>query len=274
MLKTLFRFLDLVAPGFAAQKAYHFMSNPRVHKLRHFEQDALARAEKGQITFNQFEIKTYTWGRPADPVAFLVHGWEGQAGNFGALIDILLDKGYQVVAFDGPSHGASSKGNTNMFEFGDLVASLVNEYSPRMIISHSFGSVTALQALIDNPELGLHQWFMITTPFDFRDRINGMRKVLGVTDRTVSRLIAKVEKDTGHKVDELNMAIMGKRVQNVKAIRIVHSRTDKVLPIEDARKVADALHGAELTELEDLGHYAILWSEELKSILKQEVDPA
>ena len=110
--KTVFGLLDRYFPSFTAKQVYQFMSNPQVHKLREFEKEALSTAKKEIITYKNFDIQTYTWGNPNDKTLFFVHGWEGQAGNFGALIDIILNKGYYIVAFDAPSHGSSSKGST------------------------------------------------------------------------------------------------------------------------------------------------------------------
>ena len=52
-------------------------------------------------------------------------------------------------------------------------------------------------------------------------------------------------------------------------IIIVHSKTDRILPIEAARMTHKALHPSQLIELEDLGHYSILWSEELHQIINK-----
>ena len=43
-MKQIFKILDFFAPGIAAKIAYRFMSNPRVRKLRGFEEDILAKS--------------------------------------------------------------------------------------------------------------------------------------------------------------------------------------------------------------------------------------
>ena len=47
---------------------------------------------------------------------------------------------------------------------------------------------------------------MVTTPHNFRERINDVSKALNVTDRTVGRLIKMIEDSTNEHIDDLNMS--------------------------------------------------------------------
>ncbi|MEL6251493.1 MAG: alpha/beta hydrolase [Bacteroidota bacterium] len=266
-MKPLFKLLDTVAPGFAAKEVYKVMSNPRKRRLKDFEEEVLDRAKQERIPFGKFEIQTYAWGNPENKSVFLIHGWEGQAGNFGALVDILLEKGYYVQAFDGPSHGKSTIGKTNMFEFVDLVELLLRKYQPETVVSHSFGSVTSVIALGRNPQIKVKKWLLVTTPHNFRNRIKQVSEFLGLTDRTVSKVIDQLESNTQMKVDEMNMAYYGPQVSHIEEITIVHSQSDKVIPIESAHFTHEHMPQSTLYELDGMGHYAILWSKELKDIV-------
>ena len=267
-----FKLLDLIFPSVAARKVYHLMSNPRIHKLREFELKALDRSVKEWVKFKSFEIQKYTWGSAGNPVALLIHGWEGQAGNFGAMIDLLLEKEYQVIAYDAPSHGGSSKGNTSMFEYADFVTERLKVHKPRVILSHSFGSVTAAFALKENSDVHVRQWYLITTPYHFRDRINEMAEFIGVSDRTIKRLISNLEKNINIPLNDLNMEVYGGNLINLDEAFIIHSSSDRVIPIEKARLTHKAIPQSNLIELENLGHYRILWSNQLLDILKKKID--
>lgn len=271
-MKPLFKLLDTFAPSFAAKEMYKVMSNPRQRKLKDFEAEILDRAQKERFRFRNFDIQTYAWGEPGNKSAFLIHGWEGHAGNFGALVDILLEKGYYVQAFDGPSHGQSSRGSTNMFDFADLVELLLAKYQPRTVISHSFGSVTSVMAMSRNPQLEIEQFIMLTTPHNFKNRIKEVSDFLGLSDRTVSEVVQLLEKETRMPIDEMNMAHYGAKLSHVKEALIVHSKSDKVISIESARYTHEYLPQSELIELDGLGHYGILWSEEVKEILGERLE--
>ncbi len=269
LLRAYLSFLDTVAPSLAAKQVYRVMSNPRVKKLRAFENEVLDQATRAIIKYGKFNIQTYAWGKPSERTALLVHGWEGQAGNFGGIVPLLLEKGYQVISFDAPSHGYSSKGSTNMFEYIGLVSQLIGEHKPQFVLSHSFGSIATAVALTENQHLNIEQWILVTSPFSFRERLEGVRQMVNVTDKTISRLIEQIESDTNQLVDDLSMERYCAQIDNVGQIRIVHSVDDKILPIETSRQVHAQLPKAEMIELKELGHYRILWSDQLKEIIRE-----
>ncbi|OEK04983.1 alpha/beta fold hydrolase [Roseivirga misakiensis] len=269
LLKGYLSLLQLISPKLAAKQMFNFMSNPRIIKLRDFENEILDRSKKETVRFKSFDIQSYTWGDESDKVAMLIHGWEGQAGNFGGLIDPLLAKGYRVIAFDAPSHGYSSKGKTNMFDFVEIIDSFMVKIKPELVISHSFGSVIASASILNQSQLHFKNWIMVTSPHDFRERIQDVTDTLSISKPTVDILVRMIEEDLGESIDNLNMTNYCKRIKNVDQVTIVHSIHDKILPIRTSRKVHEAFEESEMIELENLGHYKILWSDELKEIVNR-----
>ena len=197
-----------------------------------------------------------------------MHGWEGQAGNFGGIVKLMLTLDYEVLAVDAPAHGYSSRGDTNMFEYIDLITQITKQENPETIISHSFGSVVTAGVLRRTPNISIKDWIMVTTPHNFRERINDVSKALNVTDRTVGRLIKMIEDSTNEHIDDLNMSEFTRDLPNLGKALIIHSIHDKILPIETSRMVHKTLDKSELIELENLGHYKILWAEEVLKIIK------
>ncbi len=271
LLRAYLSFLDTVAPSLAAKQVYRVMSNPRVKKLRAFENEVLDQATRAIIKYGKFNIQTYAWGDSSERTALLVHGWEGQAGNFGGIVPLLLKKGYQVISFDAPSHGHSSKGSTNLFQYIGLVSQLMSEHKPQFVLSHSFGSIASAVALTENQHLSIEQWILVTSPFSFRERLEGVRQMVNVTERTISKLISQFESDTNQLVDDLSMEKYCAQIENVGQIRIIHSIDDKILPIEASRQVHAQLPKSEMIELKELGHYRVLWSDQLKGIVEEKV---
>lgn len=264
-----FKVMDKIWPSFLAKQVYHFMSNPNIRKLRDFEEIILDQSVRERVSFQDFELQTYAWGDPKNKTVLMIHGWEGQAGNFGGLVDLLLEKNYYIVSYDGPAHGRSSKGNTSMFEMGDVATFFMEKYQPSYLVSHSFGSISTMYGLVNTPTLSIEKWLLITTPHNFRARIQGVADFLGITDRTIEKVIEKVEHDTGEPIEVINVDDYSLRLQApIKEILLVHSKSDKIVPIEDSRKVQQALGDrARLIELDNLGHYSILWSDDLKEIV-------
>ena len=267
-MKSLIQILQLFSPRLVSRIAYRFMSNPRIRKLRDSEEKVLAKSIMEKVAYKNFQIQKYQWGSSNDKTALLIHGWEGQAGNFAAIVDILVQKKYNVVAFDAPAHGKSSIAKTNMFEFAEFLEIQVPVLNPSLIISHSFGSVNTATIFRNNPEFNLDMWIMITTPHKFMTRINEITNHFGIKNKAKTELIKRIQNDTSENINQLDMAIYCKELSNVRNAIIVHSKTDKVLPIKGAREVAKAFGKSELIELDNFGHYSILWSDELNKIIQ------
>lgn len=248
-------------PNFFVQKAFNYLVSPMQFKVRPKEKIILEKAQKSRMSFIDFEIQLYQWGNGNKKI-LLVHGWEGHAGNFAAIIERLLQEDYTVLSFDGPSHGASSRGKTSSFEFTDLVATLIRKYQPTQLISHSFGSVASIIALGKNPDLKIERYIGITVPNKFRERLEEIASYLGLPYKVVSRLIIKIEAEHPIKVDEINVEDYAQKSSVEKAL-LLHDTNDRVLPVEKSREVARKWPAASLTEVTETGHYKILGAEKV-----------
>jgi pimeloyl-ACP methyl ester carboxylesterase len=268
-MKIMIQILQLFSPKLVSRIAYKYLSNPRIRKLRDSEESILSKAHTEDIEYKKFKIYKYQWGKENKKTALLIHGWEGRAGNFAGIIDDLIQNKYQVVAYDAPAHGKSSIKKTSMFEFAEFLESEFTNIMPQVIISHSFGSVNAATIFRNNPEFNLDLWIMVTTPYNFMSRVNEISDYFGIKSKAKNELIKLIQNDTNEDINHLNMASYCQELSNVKKAIIVHSKTDKVLPIEGAREVTRAFKRSSLIELDNLGHYNILWSDELRKIITE-----
>ena len=264
--------LQYVFPDLVARKIYKHMSSPRKRKLIAHEEKMINSAYKEVIDYKGVSLMRYEWGKDNYKTAYLVHGWEGQTGNFVSVIPVLLEANYRVISIDAPSHGNSSIGKMNMFEFSKILVSQFEKEQPELVVSHSFGSVNVGKALKTLPKLKIKLWLMVTTPNNFKSRINELTSNFNLRKKVTLKLIKKIEEDVNENIDDLNMVSYCNQLKNVDKAIIVHSKADKVLPIKGAIEVTKSFKQSTLYMLEGLGHYSILWSEELKSILKNELE--
>lgn len=267
-MSKMVKYIQHLLPSMVANKIYKYMSYPRIRKLRDSEKEVINSAITQIINYNGFDLMQYEWGKENDKVAYLVHGWEGQSGNFASLILALLKARYRIISIDAPSHGKSSTGKTNMFEFSEILVAKLKKDKPDLIISHSFGSVNVARVLRLCPDINIKLWLMVTTPNNFKSRIKEMATKFGMNSLVTRKLISKIEKDVNESIDNLNMVTYCSKLDNVEKAIIVHSKSDKVLPIEGAREVNRFFEQSDIIELDKLGHYSILWSDELRSILE------
>ena len=256
MANPLIKLASVLAPNAVVNFAYKQLTNPQVHKLRPHEQVVLDKAEQERVTIGSMEIQTYTWRGGNNPV-LLVHGWEGQAGNFADLVEALLERGYTVHAFDAPSHGYSSKGPTSLFEFGDTVVAMMQRFGAHKLVSHSFGGVATTYALAQNTNIEVHRYALLTTPDTFRERINTVANAVGITEKVKNKLIDRLELETGLSVDVMRVSEFVTRVSVNKAL-ILHDKADKVIQAAQSQNVVANWPQASLELIEGTGHFRIL----------------
>jgi pimeloyl-ACP methyl ester carboxylesterase len=243
------------------QFAYEKLTNPQIRKLRNNELITLEKADKEKYRFKDFDIQLYTW-KGGDKKILLVHGWEGQAGNFSDLIEELLINEYTVYSFDGPSHGFSSAGETSLFEFAELVGHLIRKNSVKNLVSHSFGGVATTYALFNNQDLHIDKYALLTTPDTFMERIEDISKMVGINEKVKNRLIDRVEKEMNVSVESLMVSEFVKSIK-VKSSLIIHDKNDAVIPISRAINVHQQWNNSEFKEIEGTGHFRILRTKEV-----------
>ena len=261
------KYLQNILPNVITSKIYDHISHPRIRKIRKKEEEVLRMATTEIIDYAGFSLMRYEWGEEHIQTAFLVHGWEGHSGNFASLIPILLKHNFRVISIDAPSHGMSSTGKTNMFEFSNILNSQFIKEQPDLVISHSFGSVSVGNVLKRHPAIKIQLWLMVTTPNSYKSFIDEIALKYGLSKKVVQKLAAKIQEDVNENIDDLNMVAYCSSLRNVEQGIIVHSRSDKVLPIDGARAVNKSFDACEMIELDGYGHYSILWAEELINAL-------
>ena len=241
--------------------AYHKLTHPQIRKLRDNELKVLDKSKTEDIDFEGFKIRTYAWGTDGEEV-LLIHGWEGQAGNFSDLIEGLLEEGFVVRAFDGPCHGFSSQGQTSMFEFCELVGELIKRYQVKKLVSHSFGGVATTYALYANPEMKIDNYVLLTTPDKFSERIDDVMQQYGISEKVKIRLINKLEKENNFKVEDMSVSDFVKTIKVDKSL-IIHDKNDGVLPMSQSKNVHKNWPNSEFLEVEGTGHFRILRTEKV-----------
>lgn len=259
MKKLFIRFLSVISPNTVVKFAYDQLTNPQSKKLRGNELVTLEKAIKEKVDFKGFQIQTYCWEGGIDKV-LLIHGWEGQAGNFSDLVELLIKENYTVYAFDGPSHGFSSKGRTSLFEFTELVGVMIKKYDVKKLISHSFGGVATTYSLFVNQDIKINKYALLTTPDKFSERISDVADAAGFTDVVMRKLIEKLESELNIDVQSLNVSRFVKDI-NVEKSLIIHDRNDKVIPIERSLNVYENWPESEFVEVTETGHFRILRTE-------------
>lgn len=256
MQKTFIKVFSNVLPRVAANLIWDKINRPRIRKIRDHEREVLAQAEQSILEYEGHRIQCYLWN-PGNPLALMVHGWEGQAGNFADIVEALVAKNLTVLAFDGPAHGASSNDETSVFQFCRLTASLVAEHKPRWLISHSFGSVAGSYALMFNKDIPVEACVMVTAPDRFLDHVGGVAAEVGVGRRALDHMLARARTHSPVPLEELSVQQFIQK-SSVKRGLVLHDVDDRIIPYAYAQNVANGWPESRLSTITGTGHYRIL----------------
>ncbi|RYF39298.1 MAG: alpha/beta fold hydrolase [Comamonadaceae bacterium] len=85
---------------------------------------------------------------PHGPVALLVHGWGGHAGQMLALAEALADQGLRPVILEMPGHGRSAGSESTLPQFTraiEYVTARLRQqgHSLRVLVAHSLGATAS-----------------------------------------------------------------------------------------------------------------------------------
>lgn len=268
MIKMTLKLIEKISPKLTAKLAYYYISNPQVSKFRDFEKPIVNEAKRSFIKYKHFDIAVYEWGK-GDKTALLVHGWEGRASNFGAIIPKLVENGYKVISFDAPSHGNSTKKKASFFDFSGLIEVFLKKQPYDLIMTHSIGSVMSLLVMNDMEYKG-DQMIVLTTPDKFEDYVKFTVSYFGLTHKTKDAFLDLIREKTAYEPLKMNGSDFAKKVHFNKAL-FMHDLNDKTFDIENSRRVQKCMKNADFVTLEGTGHFRMLWSEKTIGIIEEAI---
>lgn len=248
------RSLSALAPGLAAIWLERLFLTPRRYQMPEREKAWTAGAEVWRIPFEADRLmQLYAWGQ--GPVVLLAHGFSGRGSQMGAYIAPLVARGYRVVTFDAPAHGASGGRQTALPEAAEAIGKVAAHLGPlAAVVAHSNGAAATSVALSQGMDCARVAY--ISPPEDLNRFLNGVARVLGFTGAVAARTRARVEARYGVGFEALRGAPLAAR-QDIPAL-IVHDRADPMVPFADGQRIAEAWPGATLIGTEGLGHARIL----------------
>lgn len=260
IIQWAFPHLERWFPGLARRLFVTIFFTPLNYSVPPKEKVVEKQAEKFSIRAAGKRIQCYAWG--AGPVVLLVHGWAGRATQFRKIIPAFVDAGFRVVGFDGPAHGRSQGGSTNIMEFEETMKVICDHVgSPQGIIAHSFGGPAALSAIANG--LPVKKLVNIASPSigdeiiaTYLSRINGSAAI-------GEYLKSYVRKTTGKSFDEFTALHFVKKLHQPLDLLLIHDEDDKEVTVDHALELIKVYPTAALMRTSGLGHTRILRDEKV-----------
>ncbi|MFT4047553.1 MAG: alpha/beta fold hydrolase [Solimonas sp.] len=188
------------------------------------------------------------------PRVLLVHGWEGAAADFAAVLPALLGAGFAVSLLDLPAHGQSSGTRVSL----PAAARALREYGRRFgalhaVVAHSLGAAALGEALSLGFDAG--RVALLAPPRRYLDGVDAAVRACGYDESERAALLAELLKHgvDAHALDLPRTAAM----LEVPAL-IVHSDDDAITPYRAGHSVAAAWRGSRFVGVSGLGHRRLL----------------
>lgn len=220
----------------------------------------LAGAEPLDVRVHGHRIAAWAWGR--GPTILLVHGWGGHAGQMQAIGEGLLERGYRVVAFDAPAHGASGPSRlggqrVSMLEIADSLRVVAAAAGPiEGVVAHSGGCTATALALRDGWQGPKRIAFV--APFGLPSlAIEPFARIVGASASATARFRSGVERRFARPWSDFDMPGLADTRPLPPAL-VVHDRDDHEVPPFNGQAIAAAWPAAHWLETTGLGHRRVL----------------
>ncbi len=248
------RNLGRFSPPAAARAAEAlFLRPPRFARPRR-EWRWLDEAEPVRFRYRGDELPGWSWG--SGPAILLVHGWAGRGSQLGAFAAPLVERGFRVVTYDAPGHGAAPGRRSSLPEFAAAVSAVGDQLWPlRGVVAHSLGAAATLVAL--SKGLVVDRLVFAAAPADLSYFTEGFVRIVGFPAATARGLERRLERRFGFTWSELEPLALAPRLPQPPLL-LVHDREDREVPFEQAEALAAVWPGARLDETRGLGHRGLL----------------
>ncbi|RYX95423.1 MAG: alpha/beta hydrolase [Comamonadaceae bacterium] len=211
--------------------------------------------------FEQAGITLYS--RPPsqayEPVALLVHGWGGHAGQMVALADALGNQGMRPVIIEMPAHGRSKGSVSNLPQFArviDYVTARLRQdgHVIEGVVAHSLGANAAAWAM--SRGLPAERLVLLAPPASPYEFTRLFATVFGLSESTRAAMQQRVEAREAMVMPQFEADAVGPRIKA--RTLVVHDREDRINPFADGVAFSEAIEGAQLMATQGLGHRRML----------------
>jgi pimeloyl-ACP methyl ester carboxylesterase len=239
-------------PDLARRQAEYLFTTPPRHPTTY---PAPAAARRETILSSAGHLAVWQAGQASSPAVLLLHGWGGVGAQLGSFVAPLLARGFRVVWFDHPGHGASERRRVALPDLVDGIAAIDAACGPfHAAIGHSLGAAAAGLALRGG--LSLQRFALIGAPASLSDYMHGFARRLGISASVRDAVRRSIESRYSRSFAEID------RIEDLGRLTLptllIHDAADRHVPFAHSQRLAACLRGSHLVRTHGLGHFRIL----------------
>lgn len=254
-MRWAFGFAQILSASLASHWALRLFLHTYRHRLRAPDAALLGKARHERLKVGGETVAVYDWAGTG-PTALIVHGWGSSAARFTLLAQALGTRGWRVIAFDAPGHGASTGSSSSLPQFMAALDAIVEHYgAPQALIGHSLGALAIACRHRDGPPAwasALRSAVLISMPSGAEFLLAKFIAVLGLSRATETALRARFQQRFDATPPQF--ASMPGAGRICTPVLLVHDREDNIVPYEHSRALHEQLPATRLLTTEGQGH--------------------
>ncbi len=196
------------------------------------------KAEQLTVTVKGIAVRGFRWNKGGTKRILILHGFESSSKNFEAYINPLVDKNYEVLAFDAPAHGLSGGRQITLPVYIETIRTIYFELGTiQGFISHSFGGLALTHFIEKIPHDGNTKLALIAPATETKTAIDTFFRFLQLGSDVRKEFEKLILQKSGV---QPNFFSISRALEHIKAsILWVHDRDDDVTPLQDVEPVMD-----------------------------------
>lgn len=246
-----FNIYSLFTPKKAAHKAFNLFCTVRKGKVKPQQNDFLEKAKLEMEYAANHQLQSYQWPGKKETI-LLVHGWESNTFRWRNLIKKLQEAGFNVIAFDAPSHGNSSGKLLYVPLYEEALQHIIQKYNPKYLVGHSVGGMTLMYNEFKNPNPKVEKLVVIGAPSEFHELMDHYQYLLKFSNRFMQVLDGYIFSRFGFRIHDFSTSKFAQ--SNTKKGLLFHDRLDQIAPYHGSENVHKNWTGSQLISTEGLGH--------------------
>lgn len=256
--KALIRLLQSVSPRLAARVAFWMFLKPQRRELAQSDAAFMAAARMHTIPSAADRVQVYEWGSGSRTV-LIAHGWGSRASRFAPLADVLVARGWRVLALDAPGHGISPGRSSSLPQFIAALDAIADRLGPvHALIGHSLGALAIVCARQDSAPAwfsALRKVVLISMPSGAPFLVEAFNGMFGIKPATAHHMRELFRRRFGAD-PAFFIAAPAAAIRGVPTL-VIHDRGDDIVPFAHGEELLPALGNARLLTTEGLGHSAL-----------------
>lgn len=199
----------------------------------------------------------WRWNPGGKKRILILHGFSSSARNFAHLVEALVNKGAEVIAFDAPAHGSSEGKTIHSLRYRKLIQAIREKWGPiEGYVAHSFGGLSLSLALEEMPPRGTDRVVLIAPATETRSALHQLQSTLRLSDKILSHINELIQVRSGQPVSWFSVNRVVSNLDN--PILWVHDRNDEITPLSDVQTtLLESKHHLRFILTEGLGHRRI-----------------